>query len=263
MQELQCELQTSLNELAGWCNENEMSLNSSKTKSMVVGTRQKLQKHRHTLDLKLTGESLIQVKHHKLLGITIDDHLSWQLHINNICKTISRNIFLLSKLKHVVSYEAKRAFFFAHILSHVNYVSNVFDECANDHMLRLQSLHKRAVKQVMSKSNTSYNERCVAMRTLPLKKQLLYNKGLLVHKIKSGKVPAYLLNIITDSHRVQSDLGPRNETQIYPDVRIDLFKCSLKFSGAKAWSECIPPHLKRLSPKSFKTKFFEHLLKSP
>ena len=240
-----------------------MSLNSSKTKSMVVGTRQKLQNHKDPLDLKVAGEPLSQVKSHKLLGITIDDHLSWQPHIDKLCKIVSRNLFLLSRLKHIVSLEAKRAFFFAHILSHMNYISNVFDECANDHMLRLVSLHKRAVRQVISKSNASYEERCVAMRTLPLKKQLLYNKCLLVHKIKIGEVPTYLLDVITDSHRTQSDLGPRNETKIYPDVRIDLFKGSLKFSGAKAWSEYVPSHLKRLSTRSFKVKFFEHLLNSP
>ena len=33
-----------------------------------------------------------EVKSTKLLGITIDNKLSWKYHIDNICKTVSRNI---------------------------------------------------------------------------------------------------------------------------------------------------------------------------
>ena len=40
--------------------------------------------------------------------------------INNMCKTVSRNIFLLSKLSQIVSQNSKLAFFFAHIMSHMN-----------------------------------------------------------------------------------------------------------------------------------------------
>ena len=40
---------------------------------------------------------------------------------NNICRTGSRNVFLLSKLSQIVSHKAKLGFFVcAHIMSHIN-----------------------------------------------------------------------------------------------------------------------------------------------
>ena len=75
------------------------------------------------LNLKFETTPVEQVSKHRLLGVTVDEQLKWQTHINNTCRTVSRNIFLLSKLSQIVSQKSKLAFFFAHIMSHMNYVS--------------------------------------------------------------------------------------------------------------------------------------------
>ena len=54
-----------------------------------------------------------QVSKHHLLGVTVDGQLKWQTHINNICRTVSINIFLLSKLSQIVSQKSKLAVFFS------------------------------------------------------------------------------------------------------------------------------------------------------
>jgi len=48
------------------------------------------------LNLKFETAPIEKVSKHRLLGVTVDEQLKWQTHIN-ICKTVSRNIFLLSK----------------------------------------------------------------------------------------------------------------------------------------------------------------------
>ena len=63
-------------------------------------------------------------------GVTVDEQLKCQTHINNIYRTLSRNIFLLSKLSQTVSQKSNLTFFFAHIMSHMIYVSNAWDGCA-------------------------------------------------------------------------------------------------------------------------------------
>jgi len=41
----------------------------------------------------------------RFIGVTIDDKLYWRLHVDNICKTILRNIGFINKLKtHLPSY---------------------------------------------------------------------------------------------------------------------------------------------------------------
>ena len=140
-------LQQSLNDISGWCCRNRMALNPVKTKCMLMVTTQKHHKQQLSLNLNFETMPIEQVSKHRLLGVTVDEQLKWQKHINNICITLSINIFLLSKLSQTVSHKAKLGSFFAHIMSHINYVSNAWDGCAFVHMKQLYSLHKRAIKQ--------------------------------------------------------------------------------------------------------------------
>jgi len=55
--------------LAGWCSENDLELNVSKTKEMVFDFRKKL--------LTIAGEVIEEVKSFKFLGPTIFSDLKW------------------------------------------------------------------------------------------------------------------------------------------------------------------------------------------
>ena len=77
-------MQDSLDQVSKWCDNNHMV----KTKSMTITTRQKHQLSPLPLDLVLNGVKIDQVSGHRLLGITIDNKLRWDLHTNNVCKTV-------------------------------------------------------------------------------------------------------------------------------------------------------------------------------
>ena len=253
------DLQQSLYDVSGWCCRNRMALNPTKTKCMLMATRQKHQKKQLPLNLKFETTPIEQVSKHRLLGVTVDDQLKWQAHINNMCKTVSRNIFLLSKLSQIVSQKSKLAFFFAHIMSHMNYVSNAWDGCAGVHMKQLYSLHKRAVKFLMPIPNLDYKQKCCALKLLPLDKQLLLNKCVLMQKVVHGKAPQYLKDLMIPSER----LHVHGNKQLLPRTRIDIFKTSFSFSGSLAWNS-LAHHLRYpMEVKTFKRKAFQALARPP
>ena len=253
------DLQQSLYDVSGWCCRNRMALNPTKTKCMLMATRQKHQKKQLPLNLKFETTPIEQVSKHRLLGVTVDEQLKWQAHINNMCKTVSRNIFLLSKLSQIVSQKSKLAFFFAHIMSHMNYVSNAWDGCAGVHMKQLYSLHKRAVKFLMPIPNLDYKQKCCALKLLPLDKQLLLNKCVLMQKVVHGKAPQYLKDLMIPSER----LHVHGNKQLLPRTRTGIFKTSFSFSGSLAWNS-LAHHLRYpMELKTFKRKAFQALAKPP
>ena len=130
-----------------------------------------------------------QVSDQCLLVVTVEEQLKWQIHMHSICKIVSRNIFLLSKLNQIISNKAELAFFSAHIMSHIHYVSNVWDSCANVHMKRLGSVYKRAINLMLPNQNIAYKEKCSALQVLPLDEHLLFNKCVLVQKVVHSTVP--------------------------------------------------------------------------
>ena len=52
----------------------------------------------------------------QVLGLTIDGELKWQSHVGNVCKTVSKNGFLMSQLKRYVNSQTLRIFFNSYIM---------------------------------------------------------------------------------------------------------------------------------------------------
>ena len=115
---------------------------------MTIATRQKHQLSPLPLDLVLNGAKTDQVSEHRLLGITVDSKLRWDSHTNNVCKTVSRRVFLLSKLRYIVDIDTRKLFFSAHTKLHIDYASVVWDGCSDVLKKRLNSLHRRAVELI-------------------------------------------------------------------------------------------------------------------
>ena len=169
----------------------------------------------------------------------------------------SKNIFLLSKLSQIVSQKSKLAFFYAHIMSHMKYVSNAWAGCAGGHMKQLYSLHKHAVKFLMPIPNLDYKQKCCALKLLPLDKQLLLNECVLMQKVVHAKAPQYRKDLMIPSER----LHVHGNKQLLLRTRIDSFKTSFSFSGSLAWNA---HHLRYpIELKTFKRKAFQALAKPP
>ena len=148
-----------------------MCLHPEKTKCMVIATRQKHQRSPLRLKLDIDSKTVVQVKEHRVLGITIDDEFKWQSHVSNICKTVSKNIFLMSQLKRYVSSQTLKIFYSSHILPHISFCSTVWDGCGETHLIKLNSLHRRAAKLLLPDKNSSTDEKMKALIILPLQKQ--------------------------------------------------------------------------------------------
>ena len=250
-------LQVSLTEILAWCFNNQMVLNPEKTKCMVVTTRQKHQLQKLSLNLVLNNHTIEQVTEHRHLGVIIDDRLNWEKHINTLSKSVAKNVYLLSRLTHVTNYEACYFFFHAHIMSLINYASNLWDNSDDVHLVRLHSIHKRALKR-MHKISCNSNEQYTFCKPLSLTNHLKYNKCVMMHKLVHGKCPYYLEQIIESSLRCRS-INSRNMTLILPRPRIDLYKSSLRYSGTYVWNS-LPRYLKGpSSTNTFKDKLSLYL----
>ena len=149
---------------------------------MVITTRQKHQRSPLSLKLKVNSETVAQVKEHRVLGLTIDDELKWQSHVSNVCKTISKNVYLMSQLKRYVSPQTLKIFYNSHIMPHISFSSTVWDGCGETHLSKLNSLYRRASKLLIPDKNLSTDEKQKALGILPLQKQLGFNKALLMFR---------------------------------------------------------------------------------
>ena len=230
-----------------------MIIHPQKTKCMVITSRQKHQLRPLNLSLSIKDHPIDQVHKHKVLGVIIDDELKWENHIDFLSKKLARSIFLLNRLKLYIDTDARRIFFNAHCLSHVNYASAAWSCAAQNHLMKLNSLYKRAIKIILPDPKLTTNEKQQALDILPLNKQLEFRKLMSVYKTRINLTPDYVTNLLIKSNRYNST------NYLIPPTRVDIFKTSFSFSGALAWNS-LPLSIKLCSSLSnFKTSLRRYL----
>ena len=162
---------------------------------------------------------------HKILGVIINNNLSWSLHIAYLCKVISSKVFQLSQIKHFLYFHARKLFFHAHIPVCLDYGWTMWDSAC-------VSTLRRALKLILLKSTslivTDYKTLCILPRKLRLELKRIF-----MCKIMFEIAPPYLKQLF----QVNRSWGLNKITIMIP--RIDLFKFSLTYSGVFSGTCCL------------------------
>ena len=83
-------------------------------------------------------------------------------------------------------------FYYAHVLSHINYASSIWDGAAEVHLKKVDSLHRRAAKIIGRGLQITTDDKQKQLNMLPLRTQFLYNKAVAMFKVFHGNAPNYL-----------------------------------------------------------------------
>ena len=171
-----------------WTQLNHMSLNLSKAKYMILMIHQNRQTlHTPSAHLSVGNQQITEVSDHKVLGVTIDNNLTWGPHIRDLCKTTAKKVYQSAKIKHFLNFHARKTFFQAHIQSGIDYASTLWDSASDSLQKPLKSLHRRAIKIVLLKCTSLTNKDYKAAQILPISSRLISNKARFLHKIVLGR----------------------------------------------------------------------------
>ena len=130
---------------------NKLKLNAEKTK--VVCFRKKGHKIEHeNLNIKLDGTTLKVEKNATFLGITLDEHLTWENHCNIVANKMSRNMGVLNRVKKTLPTASLLTIYNSLIASHMFYGLEVWGSAAAKNLKRISSIQKKAIR-VITKSH--------------------------------------------------------------------------------------------------------------
>ena len=131
-------------------NLNDMTLNTFKIKSLLITTQHKFHRlNDHYLNVMINGKLIEQVQHAKLLGVTLDCHLTWEKHIDNICSIVNSRLSLLRRIKPFLNHHCALRFFNSCIHNLFIYCSSAWGNCSSYLLSRLLRLHKRAARLLL------------------------------------------------------------------------------------------------------------------
>ena len=93
-------LQNDLFNVEIWASKNRLVLNAEKTKSTLIGCRKKI-KAAQPLNLYMNNKSIKQYSCVRLLGVDVDDTLSWRPHCEYLLKKCSKCLGFCIDLRNI------------------------------------------------------------------------------------------------------------------------------------------------------------------
>ena len=198
--------------------------------------------------------ALKQEKCVKYLGIYVDSHLNWKIHVYNISKKIKRSIGILLKVRYYVTPKILLQLYYSLIYPFLTYGVLLWGNTYTSTLNPLILLQKRVVRIICFAKFDDHSS--------PLFKNLnLLKLENLIYTTNSLFMYDYYRNVLPDAfndffvqikrkHNYDTRLASKN-TYYIPTVRTNYGKFSLRFQGPKVWNE-INDNLKILSKGAFK-----------
>ena len=132
-----------LHRLLNWLHANKIALNATKTEVIIFRNPKK--QLNYDIRLKLNGKYISPSSHVKYLGILLDEHLSWNFHLNSLATKLRKTNGIISKLRHFVPRSTMRSIYFALFHSHISYASIVWGQNISN-TSRIFLLQKAAIR---------------------------------------------------------------------------------------------------------------------
>ena len=112
----------------------KLALNSSKTNWMLISTPQMARYH------SLEDTPLKRISCTKLLGVHMDQHLTWKTHVDHVLNSLYGTLSVLRRLKNLAPFHVRKHMTESLVLSKVNYACSVFHTLPACQMKSLQRL---------------------------------------------------------------------------------------------------------------------------
>ena len=134
-----------LKNLCKWLRANKISLNSNKTKLLIFRHPNKKIDY-DDFKIKMNGKKLYPSEFVKYLGVLIDAHLNFVIHINSISAKLARATGMLAKIRHYVTKDTLRSIYCGIFSSILTYGCQIRGQIKSNHFIRSERLHNKAIK---------------------------------------------------------------------------------------------------------------------
>ena len=141
-------LNTDLCNVNRWLNANKLTLNTKKTKLMLIASKRKITGIPNGVQIFINDLEIEQVKQKEVLGVIIDDELKWKKHISAQCKKLSSAIALLRRAKAFLPHIELLRMYNALVVPHFTYCSTVWNDGNCKNLEKLYKMQKRAARVI-------------------------------------------------------------------------------------------------------------------
>lgn len=238
-----------------------LKINTKKCQFMYVGSKQRLQREMLSLlPLDFLDLVLIPSESLKILGVTIDETLSFKTHIRNVIAKCVGKIKFLWRTASFLPVKHKKMLYNALILPHLTYCDIVWSpNIERGLMRRLESVQNSGVRFILGRDrrcSATFLRTELGWTTLENKFKIHYSS--VVWQCLHGRAPQYLKDLLVDTRSVH---GYDTRRRLYVQRRrLNIVRLSFYHHAPVEFNK-LPENIKHASSlESFRSRMLKHLM---
>ena len=250
--------------IVNWFTANKLTLNVEKTSFIIFRSK------KNTIsilpdtighgDIRINRESKI-----KYLGLTLDEHLNWDLHTNEICNKLKCLFPLFYNIRQYLDKDNIRNIYYTMVYSRLKYGSIITGQTTLENINKIQTIQNRLLK-VLSYKNYLYSTNKLHNDLSILKFSDLVNQETLsfVFSYIHGKLPGVFDIFFTHRHELLEMIEEHRKRRfIYPRCDTDIGKSTVKFIGSKLFNDKAQELKLNVTIKTFRDHIKKMLMTYP
>ena len=222
--------------ISTWLATNKLVLNISKTNYIIFTSKGKSY-NKNVSNIQIDGNNIQQVNKTKFLGIVIEEHLNWAMHITHLCNTVARNVGILQKLRYFIPAYVLKILYHSLILSHLQYCTLLWANSYHSHLHKLRLLQKKAIRIISNRDYLAHSSKLfLNLKLLKLDDIMKFQLGTFMYKLMYNKLPNVIPHMFVTNENIHSHNTRNKNGYIIPSVRTNCRKFTVGYAGPILWN---------------------------
>lgn len=250
-----------LAKLSEWFRCNKLYLNVKKTNFILFGHKcKRFIDAGFDINIAMEGVRLDRVESTKFLGVYIDNLLNWKQHTTQIALKISKNIYLINRLKKILPLKSLKTLYFTMIHPYFLYCNIVWGCATLVALNKLITLQKRALRIITNSNFRTPSSPLYRMLNVPkLTDIYALQCAFFMYKAKNNLLPPSCLHFITLNNKQHPYFLRRVRDFTELHFKTNVRKRSIAISGPFIWNSIPLTIRESVSFTTFK-KLYLHFL---
>ena len=194
----------------------------------------------------------------------INDNLSWNRHIANVCKRLGHGFQILPKLNNVIPVNDMLTIYKTLIQPHIDYCITIWGYAPKCHLQRIQRLQNNIFRLIINQFGWDTSPRDILndLDAHNVTQRRDYFNGVNVYRCLNGLYPNYKSDMLHDSSDYNLYTTRNNSTGFLyvPKPRLEIYRQAFQYTGPNLYND-IPNEIKTLQTLScFKSKLRNYIM---
>ena len=212
-------------------------------------------------EIKLDHDSIPRASFVKYIGIYIDETLSWNKHITEVCKSLVKYFTVFYNIRKGISKHLARTIYYTCIYSRIKYGIEIYGSNSGLKMQKIQTLQNKLLK-ILLKKDYMFSTNRLHRELRILKVQDIYRHSTLqfVYKCVNGKIITKFKKYFKKREDIHNHTTRNIHRLETPQINTEVGRSQTNYTGAVMWNNLESYLVASKTENSFKKNIFNNFL---